>query len=197
MKLLNPGYESESVGGSLWWNNQAGSCYNGSNNSSTTCDFTSVSLENAKPYISDAVWYTGAVSIEDYLYSNSYSYVYERDNKTGKTCGSSLTTCNDDVERKMTWIGKVGLIYPSDYWYRDRFFETSSLPTIIPTYRDYTNSGVTMEVTVSDISEIQETATLANWASISYPIFPTVYLDADVKFVSGTGTVDDPFRIGF
>lgn len=63
---------------------------------------TNVSLENAKPYISDAVWYTGAVSIEDYLYSNSYSYVYERDNKTGKTCGSSLTTCNDDVERKMT-----------------------------------------------------------------------------------------------
>ena len=54
-----------------------------------------------------------------------------------------------------------------------------------------------MEVTVSDISEIQETATLANKASISYPIFPTVYLDADVKFVSGTGTVDDPFRIGF
>ena len=169
MKLLNPGYESESVGGSLWWNNQAGSCYNGSNNASTTCDFTNVSLENAKPYISDAVWYTWAVSLEDYLHAGNHSYVYERDNTTGKSCGSSLTTSNDDVERKMTWIGKLGLIYSSDYWYRDRFFETSSLPTIIPTYRDYTNSGVTMEVTASNISEIQETTTLANKASISYP----------------------------
>ena len=46
MKLLNPGYESESVGGSLYWNSGAGTCYNGKNNSTTGCDFTNIGFPN-------------------------------------------------------------------------------------------------------------------------------------------------------
>ena len=35
MKLLNLGYDSELIGGSLWYNHQSGTCYNGQNNSTT------------------------------------------------------------------------------------------------------------------------------------------------------------------
>ena len=61
MKLLNPGYESESVGGSLYWNNQSGKCYNFNNNVTTSCDFTSTGIkEQLKNLIGDAVWNTGS-----------------------------------------------------------------------------------------------------------------------------------------
>ena len=39
--LLNPGHESETNGGSLYWNRKSGTCYKGQNNSTTSCDFTS------------------------------------------------------------------------------------------------------------------------------------------------------------
>ena len=41
MKLLNSGYDSESVGGSLYWNAKSGTCYHNSDNSTTSCNFTS------------------------------------------------------------------------------------------------------------------------------------------------------------
>ena len=44
MRLLNPGYESESINNSLYWNRVSGTCHNGDNNATTTCDFTSTGL---------------------------------------------------------------------------------------------------------------------------------------------------------
>ena len=45
MKLLNPGYTSETVGGSLWWNSESGNCYYADlddyNLKAISCDFTS------------------------------------------------------------------------------------------------------------------------------------------------------------
>ncbi len=198
MKLLNPGYESESVGGSLWWNNQSGNCYNGSNNTYIACDFSNSSLEKAKDYISDAVWHIGTVSLEKYANADSYSiYNFERDHTIGKSCGSSLSTCNDDVERTATWIGKVGLVYPSDYMYLSHLFEVSAIPTITPIYRDYSSTSVILEATASDISGFDDFVILPYAASLDFNIFPTVYLDADVKFLSGNGTIEDPYQIGF
>lgn len=46
MKLLNPEHESESVGGSLYYNSKSGTCYNGQNNATTSCDFTSTGIKN-------------------------------------------------------------------------------------------------------------------------------------------------------
>ena len=36
MKLLNPSYESETTGGSLYYNAKSGNCYAGQNNATTT-----------------------------------------------------------------------------------------------------------------------------------------------------------------
>ena len=66
MKLLNPGYESESIGGSLYWNRGSGKCYNDSSNANIACDFTSSGLSNdAKSHIGEALWYTGSNGSEE------------------------------------------------------------------------------------------------------------------------------------
>lgn len=47
MKLLNPGYENENVGGSLYYNSQSGKCYTGKLNTVDSCDFASVGLKES------------------------------------------------------------------------------------------------------------------------------------------------------
>ena len=121
MKLLNPGYESETVGGSLYWNNQSGKCYSSRTNGTTSCNFTSTGIKDKlKTLISDAVWNTGSQGTNDYTSASNgltkHFYAYERSENTGKICTSG-TYCNDTVERTTTWKGLVGLMYPSDYGY--------------------------------------------------------------------------------
>ena len=120
MKLLNPGYEDEENGGSLYWNNKSGMCYLGWENETTSCDFTSKGIkDNLKNLIDNAVWNTGANDGTSYTYENmntSKFYELERSNNTGKIC-SNGTYCNDAIARTTTWTGKVGLMYPSDYGY--------------------------------------------------------------------------------
>ena len=41
MKLLNPGYESEEIGGSLYYNDGSGICYSNHNEGTNSRDFTS------------------------------------------------------------------------------------------------------------------------------------------------------------
>ena len=117
MKLLNPGYESETVGGSLYWNNKSGTCYNDKNNSTTSCNFTSTGIKDKlKNMLGNAVWNTGANDGVTYTYKTSKFYELERSTNTGKICTSG-DYCNDTVERTTTWTGKIGLMYPSDYGY--------------------------------------------------------------------------------
>jgi len=59
MKLLNSGYESESVGGSLYWNAKSGACYKDAPEETIACDFTSIGLKNdtTKNMISETTYY--------------------------------------------------------------------------------------------------------------------------------------------
>ena len=121
MKLLNPGYESETVDGSLYWNSGSGTCYNDLNNSTTSCDFTSKGIkEKLKNMLGNAVWNTGSNGTNDFTSASNgltkHFYTYERSDNTGKIC-SGGNYCNDTIERTTTWTGKVGLMYPSDYGY--------------------------------------------------------------------------------
>ena len=110
MRLLNPGYEGESVNNSLYWNRGSGTCYNGFRNGTTACDFSSTGLtENAKEMIDNAKWYTSA---SDRYITASESYAEERSSTTTKFTDKGIT-----VTRTTNWTGKVGLMYPSDYGY--------------------------------------------------------------------------------
>ncbi len=119
MKLMNPGYENETIGGSLYWERQKGSCYAASSNHVENCDFTTIGLnDNSKEMLKDAIWYLGGngnVISFDKINTVKF-YELERSNNTGKVCTSSAF-CNDNVIRNNVWKGKVALVSPSDYGY--------------------------------------------------------------------------------
>ncbi len=85
-------------------------------------DWSQVGLkQNARDMIEEVVWNTGTLNLETFNYATSnitpLEYQWERSDFTGKQCSQGGNYCNDEVERKTIWEGKVGLMYPSDYGY--------------------------------------------------------------------------------
>ena len=216
MKLLNPGYESELVGGSLYWNNKSGSCYNGKNNATTRCDFTSTGMNDTlKEIIGDVVWNTGA-SISEAILSEKF-YQDERGINVGKVCGASYA-CNDTVARTTTWTGKVGLMYPSDYGYATSGSNTTNRSTCLNTnlsrwnsYSDcYNNDWLyigdmwqyTMTPRANSVISYQSFHCHngghvgADAVGIKGYVIPVVYLLSSVRIISGIGSSSDPFILG-
>ena len=105
MKLLNSGYESESVGGSLYWNAKSGTCYNGQNNATGSCNFTSTGLKNdtTRNMIAETIYYTRGHD-DDKIYVDA---MYDKERVSGTVYSGYETS----------WIGKIALAYPSDYGY--------------------------------------------------------------------------------
>ena len=220
MKLLNPGYESESVGGSLYWNNQSGTCYIFENNDTTSCDFTSTGIKDKlKTLISDAVWNTGSQGTNDYTSASGgltkHFYAYERSSNTGKICTSG-DYCNDTVERTTTWKGLVGLMYPSDYGYATSGGSTTDRATCL--------NKELYNWSDSSVSDCQDNDWLVNeydqWTILpgadslsaigagivsnfgrgdasgvfnSHGVRPVVYLTSNVGVQSGDGSSGNPF----
>ena len=108
MKLLNSGYDSESVGGSLYWNAKSGTCYNGQNNAKTSCNFTSTGLKNpeTRNLIAETTYYTRGHNSSS-IYVNA---MYDKERVSGTVVSATPT-------RTLTWTGKVAVPYPSDYGY--------------------------------------------------------------------------------
>ena len=214
MKLLNPGYESESVGGSLYWNNQSGKCYYSNNNGTTSCNFTSTGIKDKlKTLISDVVWNTGASTTSSQIATKFYTE--ERGTRNGKIC-SSGTKCNDDLERTTTWTGKVGLMYPSDYGYATSGGSTTDRATCLNTklyswdssnVSDCKNndwlfsnswqwtmspfaysSGASIAFNVSSDGDVSNGNAYYNRA-----VLPVVYLTSNVGVQSGDGSLGNPF----
>ena len=106
MKLLNSGYDSESVGGSLYWNAQSGTCFSGQNNATTSCNFTSTGLKNdtTRNMIAETTYYTRGHNSSS-IYVNA---MYDKERVSGTVYDSTRT---------LTWTGKVAIPYPSDYGY--------------------------------------------------------------------------------
>ena len=218
MKLLNPGYESESVGGSLYWNNQSGTCYGVKNNGTTACDFTSTGIKDKlKTLISDAVWNTGASTTDRQIASKFYTE--ERGTRNGKICSSGSTYCNDSVTRTTTWTGKVGLMYPSDYGYatsggsttdraaclneelynwqiesvsdcknNDWLYNSSSYQWTISPRASYSYANSVFVVGAAGYVEVY-------YAISTKVVRPVVYLTSNVKISGGEGTSELPFSL--
>ena len=213
MKLLNPGYESASVGGSLYWNNQSGTCY--AENSTTSCNFTSTGIKDKlKTLISDAVWNTGASTTNSQIASKFYTE--ERGTRNGKIC-SSGDYCNDTVERTTTWTGKVGLMYPSDYGYATSGGDTTDRATCLnkelPSWgysvidcknNDWLSNRFSNQWTISPYASssdaynaffVSSGVFFGNAYSDNVGVRPAVYLSSNVKISSGTGSESDPFTL--
>ena len=126
MKLLNGGYDSESVGGSLYWNAKSGTCYNGQNNVTTSCNFTSTGLKNdtTRNLIAETTYYTRGHNSSS-IYVNA---MYDKERVSG-------TVVSATPPRTLTWTGKVAIPYPSDYGYAA---DLSSCQKQLGSYNDAT-----------------------------------------------------------
>lgn len=212
MKLLNPGYTSETVGGSLWWNSESGNCYYADlddyNLKAISCDFTSKGLSSSvQGKIADVTWHYGTYDGMPTL-TPAEMYVYEQ---------GTDTITDASVTRTSSWNGKVALMSASDYGYAaDRSQCTSTLYD----YKDCTSvnylyiSGINNEQwllnPLKDKSYIMDGAYdiyseggLIMRAENGYGevpigllIRPSFYLKSSVGYISGDGSQSNPYVIG-
>ena len=195
MKLLNPGYESESVGGSLYYNNNSGKCYTNSNNVASSCDFTSSGLKaNLKSLVGDTLWNIGSQRTNSNTLASDF-YAYERSNNT-------------------TWNGKIGLMYPSDYGYATSGGSTSTrtgclgkkLTDWFTSSDCYNNDWLyssSEQWTISPSVDSGGVFEVHNWSNIvnnsacySHAVRPSVYLKSSTTILGGEGTLENPYEIG-
>ena len=200
MKLLNPGYESETTGGSLYYNSGSGSCYKGQNNATVSCDFTSAGIKNdtTRNLISDTLYYLGGWN--SYSVYSDQIYGYER----GTTVYSGRPT---------TWTGKIALPYPSDYGY------AADLGSCTQNLYGYDNSTCTSTNWMKNIITnngnnygrlltpnsgssyrawyVISSGSVRSSGTTSSAIgaVPVLYLGSELGIGSGTGTNSDPYRL--
>ena len=200
--LLNPGHESETAGGSLYWNRGAGNCYEGLNYSTTTCDFTTTGLtEKARAMIGNAKWYLGGSNTFDDVTAPMF---YTRERGTGVYSG-----------RSTSWTGKVGLMYPSDYGYatsggsstnrasclaKEIFVWDDSLVSDCKNNDWIYNSGL-WQWTISPFGDESDGVfDVFDAGGVGYDYTnsygtarPVVHLKSTIKVISGSGTKESPY----
>lgn len=201
MMLLNPGYENPSniysYEGSLYWNKKSGTCYYGQNNATIDCDFTIKGLNSiAKNMINRSKFYLGGGGwgSTSGLYADDY-YISERDNDVWDGHAT-------------TWLGYIGLMYPSDYGYATDLSVCTSDMFNYNTSGCYDNDwlylGSVYQWMLAPTSNISSkvfyihTAGYVqgyNNACFVREIRPTLYLKTNVNIVSGSGTSDNPYQL--
>ena len=205
MKLLNPGYETESVGGSLYYNSKPGTCYNGQNNATIGCDFTNTGIKNdaTRSKIAEVTWNLGGWPSSS-IYSNQI-YGYER----GTTVFSG---------RSSTWTGDIALAYPSDYGYAADFNKCSQVlwdyddstctsNNWMKTAFDNRSGGLRAWLLTYDYDYSGYVSSVVTFGNVycaeggnipDYPghVFSVLYLNSDeVRDECSDGTIDNPYRI--
>ena len=214
MKLLNPGHESESVGRSLYYNSKSGTCYNGYNNATTSCNFTSTGIKDTtRNMIAETTWNLGGWNTSD-LYSN---VMYEKERGT-----TTVSNSSDSITRTTTWTGKIALAYPSDYGYATDLSKCSqTLPNYDSSTDSYacrsndwmysiiTNSGRDYGWLLTPYSGDARRAfyvystgcvnrnDLSNYylACNAFGVAPVLYLGSNQDIVAGDGSQSNPYKL--
>ena len=202
MKLLNGGYESESVGGSLYWNAKSGTCYNSYHNATTSCDFTNIGLKNAttRNLIIETTYYTRGYNNSD-IYADA---VYNKERNSGTVMTGVKPT------RALTWTGKIAVPYPSDYGYAT---DLSICQTNIHNYdtkclknnwmkdiltNNGANKGWLLTPNSANASLVWNTSSRVasnGNANFAYGIAPVLYLNSKIGIKPGTGTSSNPYQL--
>ena len=184
-----------------YWNRTSGECPYGQNGATTSCDFTSTGLtEEAKSMIGNAKWNLGGLSSSSNISSSFYT------SERGTTVYAGRPT---------EWIGKIGLMYPSDYGYATSGGSSTDRETCLNTelinwddYDDcYTNDWLydssNSQWTITPYSShsynvfyLRSSGALnRKVAYFSNAVFPALYLSSNVKISGGEGTESSPFTL--
>lgn len=197
MKLLNPDYEAESIGGSLYYNARSGKCYAGRNNATVSCNFTSTGIKNdeTRNLIAETSWGLGGWN-DSVVYSD---FMYGKERGTSVYNGHSTS-----------WNGKIALPYPSDFGYSADF---STCTTHIGDYDNCPSSSWMLTLMGTTANSLLLTpfsdddssiwgimppgyATSDDFAAYGNEnIFPTLYLKSDIGIESGDGSSSSPYTL--
>ena len=207
MKLLNPDHESESVGGSLYYNSKSGTCYNNSKYATTSCNFTSTGIKNdtTRNMIAETTWNLGGWNTPD-IYSN---VMYEKERGT-----TVISNPSDGITRATTWTGKIALPYPSDYGY------ATDLSKCSQTLYNYDSNTDSYACRSNDWMYSIFKTNSYNWlltplSGVAYGAFgvssagpvrsysvyyafgvaPVLYLGSDQDIVAGDGSQSKPYQL--
>ena len=144
-------------------------------------------------------------------------YNAERGSVNGKICASG-SSCNDTIERKTTWPGYVALPYVTDWAYASSEtacatnmfdgadFANSNFDNMTCKKNNWMHYGSTMDEAMWMLSPLAHSGNAYNvWrvygggvvdgdvASRALSVFPSVYLNTEVKITSGSGSSSDPY----
>ena len=194
-------------------NNSTTTCPTGSLNS------TSKSMINNYTWNTGAIndEDTTIVNPETYALNTVPFYNAERGSVNGKICTSG-NNCNDTVERTTTWQGYVALPYLTDWTYassetacatnmRDGFDVANyNFDNMTCKKNNWMHHGSTIDEAMWMLSPVaRSNNALSVWnvcgvgnvdgvrASSALSVFPSVYLNTEVKIASGSGTSSDPY----
>ena len=177
----------------LYLNSTSGTCNFYYRSVTKPCSFTKIGLKNVLDYIETATWNLGGSS-----YSNAETMYKTERGTTVKTSGTPIVT-----------TAKVGLMYVSDYGYSVKNASCNHSSISLGSYNKTACGGSAWmlknvsELTVSPDSSytnrvfiVFSSAGVGNGiASAGFGVRPVLYLNSNVYYLSGTGTITDPFQI--
>ena len=172
---------------------------------SPKCDYTKNGLTTtAKNQISSTKWYLGnAIFTENEGFGNTKE-IYVQERSTDVHSGN-----------KQTWDGKVALIYPSDYMYASSAcYDDYTMKGDSFSGNNYRNEKCKSTNWLFDKDDwywLISPSSNGSCCSMAADIFghigytgvhlvsgglhPSLYLNSDVNYISGNGTISDPFII--
>ena len=198
-EMITTSEKASSMGGSLYYNAKSGTCYVNQNNATTACNFTSTGIKNdtTKNIIAEVTYNTAGYN-DATLYPNEI-YTYER----GSTVYSG---------RQAKWTGKIGLMYPSDYGY------ASDLTKCREKINNYNSSTCSQNNWIHNMGSLwllthDSASSNRSWSinssgnasvngngkgstSNGLLVFPSLFLSSNVKIISGTGSINNPYQLG-
>ena len=203
------------------YSESGGECFGGINNLIKECpNWENIGIKsNVTDLISEVKWNTGTVDVDNWYDRINPLYMYngERSSVVKNFCtGTSI--CNDNVERTTSWIGKIGLMYPSDFGFsignsisEGRY---SCLEKSMYSHEEiecYKNTWLFSGLYQWTMTPFPETNTrlfyIDDKSKIDYwrhtvtaiSIRPVLYLKPTVKIISDSsenyGSIDNPFKI--
>ena len=199
MEVLNSG---------PYWNRTRGTCPSAENGATKSCDFSSTGLEEeAKSLIGETYWNLGGTANYDSVSNGLASHFYEYER------GTTVYGNNP-----IYWIGKIGLMYPSDYGYATSGGTTTNRTSCLAkelyswgnsSYsdcknNDYLYNSSFYQWTITPLCDDSNHAfVVINSGYVSDYLVkrsqtsrPVLYLKPDTTITGGEGTSENPFTFG-
>ena len=193
---------NESIGYMAWDSNGINDWSNATLNANLNSGdyWTNILSDNAKSMIGDTLWYLGGSSTHNDVTASMF---YERERGTTVYSG-----------RDTSWVGKVGLMYPSDYGYATSGGSTTDRNACLnkelynwdsSDFSDCKNNDwifnsssqwtITLYVSISGnvFSLVSAGYVNDNNASTTYGVRPVVFLKSSIKIVDGDGSSSNPY----